>query len=112
MFCPFFTEAFAEFLWNLDNFGSFLVFDCPVCCTRDKLAVQFVHLYHFERSVEVFELQTMEVGGTFAGCFQQTLYGASIDFTDVCCRFNRTAMAKAFDNAYHIHCGQLGVLHE
>ena len=42
----------------------------------------------------------MEIGGSFAGLFQQTLYAASIHLTDVCRCLNRTAVSEAFDDAH------------
>ena len=104
MFCPFFTEAFTQLFRNLDNCGFVFALDC--------FAVQFIHLYSFERLVEILKLQVVEISGTFARFFQKTLYGAGIDFTDVCCRFNTTAMAETFDNANDIGLRQLGVLHK
>ena len=94
MFCPFFTEAFTQLFANLDNFSFVFAFDC--------FTVQFTHLYSFERLVEIFKLQIVEIRGTFARFFQKTLYGAGIDLTDVCCCLNRAAMAETFDNAYNI----------
>jgi len=73
---------------------------------------QFVHLYSFERLIEIFKLQIVEISGPLARFFQETLYGAGIDFADICCRFNRAAMAETFDNAYNIGLWQLGVLHK
>ena len=137
MFCPFFTEAFTQLFGNLDNFSFVFAFDCPLDCARDKFAVQFIHLYSFKRLVEIFKLtafggtflatllifaiiinsytiklQIVEISGTFARFFQETLYGACVDLTDVCCRFNRAAVAETFDNTYNIGLRQLGVLHK
>ena len=120
MSCPFFTEAFTQLLWNLDQFSLVFAFDGSLDpstslgtgLARDKLGVQFIHLDRLERLIEVFQVQAMEIGGPFTGSFQQTLDAARIDFTDVCRRFHRTAMGEAFDNAHHGRFGQLGVLHE
>ena len=93
MFCPFFTEAPAQLFGNLDNFDLVFAFDC--------FAVQFIHLYCFERFIKVFKLQIVEISGMFARFFQQTLDGAGINLADVRCCFNTTAMAETFDNAYN-----------
>jgi len=72
----------------------------PLDCARDKFAVQFIHLYCFERLIKIFKLQIVEIKGTFTCFLQQTLDGAGINLADVRCCFNRTTVAETFDNAY------------
>ena len=62
MFYPFFSQTLAELFGGHNKFTSVFVFDC--------FDVQFIHLYRFEGLVEVFELQTVEIGVTFARSFQ------------------------------------------
>ena len=44
---------------------------------------------------------SVEIKGAFTCFLQQTLDGAGINFADVRCCFNRTAMGETFDNAYN-----------
>ena len=44
--------------------------------------------------------------------FQQPLYGSCIDFADVGSSFDRTAVAKTFDDTHNIGLGKFGILHK
>jgi len=93
--------------YHRDSFCVAFALDCPLDLARDKPAVQFIHLHRLDELIELFKVQTMEIGATFTRVFRQTLYGASIHPTNVDSCLNRAAMPETFDNARHGCFGQL-----
>jgi len=71
--------------------------------------MQLIQLHGLWAVFKLFELELVEVLDSPACLFQHPFDGADINFTDICCGLDRTAMAQTFDDPDYIADRQLAI---
>jgi hypothetical protein len=74
--------------------------------------VHLIHLDGFQRGLEFIQLEWVEIFGSPAGPFQESLHGAGIHVADVGGGLDGTAMSQALDDPDDRWQRQLAVFHE